>query len=93
MDPNEFFFLILPLATLVILLVIVVYRLATKDNSLGQKELEALNELITSGELDKVNFTEALQGLVNNRVIDRTSFERLGKLLEETFSEAKETAQ
>jgi len=93
MDPNEFFFLILPLATLVIVLVIVVYRLAKKDDSLHQKELETLNELITLGELDKVNFTEALQDLVHNRVIDRNSFERLGKLLEETFSEAKETAQ
>lgn len=90
MDPNEFLFLILPLATLVAILVIVVYRLATRDDSLRQKEMKTLNELIAAGELDGVNFTEALQGLLNDKVIDKAAFERLGKLLQESFKDFEE---
>ena len=90
MDPNEFLFLILPLTVLVVLLVVVVYRLAAKNDTVHYKELETLNELVQMGALDKDNYSETLQGLVSDKVIDKGSFERLGKLIEESFDEEEE---
>ena len=91
MGPNEFLFLILPLAVLVVILVVVVYRLAVKNDAVRHNELETLNELMQMGALDKDNFSETLQGLVSDKVIDKGSFERLGKLIEESFNEDEET--
>ena len=91
MDPNEFLFLILPLAALVTILVIVVFYLARKEDTMQHKEVETLNELMHTGTVDKENFSAALQGLVRNKLIDKTSFERLGKLLEDSFNESEET--
>ena len=62
MGPNEFLFLILPLAVLVVILVVVVYRLAVKNDAVRHNELETLNELMQMGALDKDNFSETLQG-------------------------------
>jgi competence protein ComGC len=87
MDPNEFLFLILPLTVLVVLLVVIVYRLAVTNESVRTKEMETLNELMQMGALDKDNYSETLQGLVSDKVIDKGSFERLGKLIEESFEE------
>ena len=91
MGPNEFLFLILPLAVLVVILVVVVYRLAVTNDAVRSKELETLNELIQMGALDKDNYAETLQSLVGDEVIDKRSFERLGKLIEESFEEEEET--
>ena len=91
MGPNVFLFLILPLAVLVVILVVVVYRLAVKNDAVRHNELETLNELMQMGALDKDNFSETLQGLVSDKVIDKGSFERLGKLIEESFNEDEET--
>jgi hypothetical protein len=91
MDPNEFLFLILPLAALVTILVIVVFYLARKEDTMRHKEVETLNELMRTGTVDKENFSAALQGLVRDKLIDKTSFERLGKLLEDSFNESEET--
>jgi hypothetical protein len=91
MDPNEFLFLILPLAALVTILVIVVFYLARKEDTMRHKEVETLNELMHTGTVDKENFSAALQGLVRNKLIDKTSFDRLGKLLEDSFNESEET--
>lgn len=85
MDPNEFLFLILPLAALVAILVAVVLYLARKEDTIQDKELETLNELMRTGEVDKENFSMALQNLVNNKVIDKDSCERLRKLLEKSL--------
>ena len=85
MDPNEFFFLILPLAALVAILVAVVLYLARKEDTIQDKELETLNELMRTGEIDKENFSEALQDLVSKKVIDKNSYERLRKLLEKSL--------
>lgn len=46
MDPNEFFFLILPLVALVTVLVAVVLYLAKREDNIQHKEVEALNELM-----------------------------------------------
>jgi len=91
MDPNEFLFLILPLAALVTILVVVVFYLARKEDTMRHKEVETLNELMRTGTVDKENFSTALQGLVRDKLIDKTSFERLGKLLEDSFNESEET--
>jgi hypothetical protein len=82
MDPNEFLFLILPLASLVAILAAVVLIMARKEHTIHLKELETLNELMRTGELDKENYSEVLQDLVSKRVIDEKSRKRLKKLLE-----------
>lgn len=91
MDPYEFLFLILPLTALVVILVAAVYKLARGDGYMRQNELRTLNELIQMGAVDKDSFYAALQGLVNDEVIDKGSFERLGKLVQESFEETEET--
>ena len=85
MDPSESFFLILPLASLVAILVVVVIYLARKEDTVKSKELETLHELMRTGEIDKENFDVVLQGLVSKKVIDQGSCERLRKLLESTL--------
>ena len=85
MDPNEFFFLILPLASLVAILIVVVLYLARKEHTIPHKELETLNELMRTGEVDKENFSMILQDLVSKKVIDENSRERLRKLLEKSL--------
>jgi len=91
MDPNEFLFLILPLAALVAILVVVVFYLAKKEDAIQHKEVETLNELMRTGTVDKENFSAALQGLVRDKIIDEDSCERLRKLLEDSFNEAEGT--
>lgn len=91
MDPNEFLFLILPLAALVTILVVVVLYLAKKEDTVRDQEVETLNELMQTGVLNKKNFYMMLQDLVHNKLIDKDSCETLGKLLEESFDDAEET--
>lgn len=91
MDPNEFLFLIMPLAALVAILVVVVFYLARKEDTMQHKEVETLNELMRTGEVNKENFSAALQGLVRDKIIDEDSCERLRKLLEESFTEPEES--
>ena len=86
MDPNPFYFLILPLAVLVFTLVIVVVYYARKENNISQLEMQIVNELMRTGVVDKVKFSTALHGLVNDNLIDRNSFERIGKLFEDYFT-------
>lgn len=90
-DPNEFLFLLLPLAALVAILVVVVFYLAIKEDNVRHKEVETLNELMRTGAVDKENFSAALQGLVRDKIIDKNSSERLRKLLEDSFNEPEET--
>jgi Glu-tRNA(Gln) amidotransferase subunit E-like FAD-binding protein len=82
MDVNEFLFLILPLASLVLILVAVVLVMSRKEHNIHHKELETLNELMRTGELDKENFSEVLQDLVSKKVIDEKSRKQLKQLLE-----------
>ena len=82
MDVNEFLFLILPLASLVLILVAVVLVMSRKEHNIHHKELETLNELMRTGELDKENFSEVLQDLVSKKLIDEKSRKQLKQLLE-----------
>jgi uncharacterized membrane protein len=85
MDPSEFFFLILPLAALVAILVAVVLYVAGREDTVKGKEMETLHELMRTGEIDKENYSAALQDLVTKKVIDKDSCERLRKLLEKSL--------
>jgi hypothetical protein len=89
MDPTEFLFLILPLAALIASLVAVVFYLTRKEDTIRQKEVETLNELMQTGVLNKHNFYMMLQDLVQNRMIDENSSEKLGKMFEESFNEGE----
>ena len=91
MDPNEFLFLILPLAALVTVLVVVVLYLARKADTVRDKDVETLNELMQTGVLNKENFYMMLQDLVHNKLIGKDSCETLGKLLAESFDECDKT--
>ena len=90
MDPNQFYFLILPLASLVVILVIVVFYYSMKENNKEFAELQLLDQLIQTGAINKMNFTAALQELVEGKVIDRKSFVRMGKVLEEYLIKSNE---
>jgi hypothetical protein len=53
-------------------------------------EMQLSNELVRTGEVDKVNFTTVLQDLFEKKIIDKESFKRMGKLLENYLDESKE---
>lgn len=85
MEPSEFLFFVLPLGALIIILVSAVLYLARKEETIHDKELEMLNQLLLSGIIDRENFASALHDLLHDKVIDREAYERLGKLLEPAF--------
>ena len=85
MDPFQFYFLVLPLAILVFILVIVVVYYARKEDNYSVKEIQILTELMQTGVVDYGNYSSALQELVKINIIDKNSFYRIGKLLEEIF--------
>ena len=93
MDPIEFYFLILPLAGLVALLVIIIVHLARKDKTINSKELETIHELMQTGALTKENFAEMLQTLVQQGIIKKGSYETLGKIIDESLNEPEETEE
>jgi hypothetical protein len=72
-------------------LVAVVFYLTRKEDTIRQKEVETLNELMQTGVLNKDNFCMLLQDLVHNRMIDENSSEKLGKLLEDSFNEGEDS--
>lgn len=87
MNPNQFYFLILPLASMVFILIIVVLYYAREKSSNALAEFQLLEILVQS--VDQVNFTTALQDLYERKVIDKKSFIRMGQILEEHLSEHK----
>ena len=92
MDPIEFYFLILPLAGLVALLVLIIVHFARKDQPIKIKELDVINTLMQTGALTKENLPEMLQSLVDQKVISKRSYESIGKILDETLNEQEDTA-
>ena len=91
MDPNEFYFLILPLVGLVALLVIILIHQSRKDKTINSKELETIHELMQTGVLTKENFAEMLQTLVHQGIIKEGSYETIGKIIDESLNETEET--
>jgi len=90
MDPIEFYFLILPLALLIGLLVIVIVHFARKDKTINSSELETINQLMQTGTLTKENFAEMLQVLVQQGIIKESSYETIGKILDESLNDAEQ---
>ena len=101
MEPDYFFFLVVPLAILVVFLVaLVVYR-ARKEKGDYEKELKKLRRQFFSGRLDKRNFlnmknrlknekiftteTRKLLSLLSNEEIDEETYVRLRRVLEKSF--------
>jgi len=91
MDPIEFYFLILPLALLIGLLVIVIVHFARKDKTINSSELETINQLMQTGTLTKENFAEMLQVLVQQGIIKESSYETIGKILDESLNDTEQT--
>ena len=57
MEPSQFFFIIIPLALLVAILVIVVFYLSRKtDETDYEKEMKRLRQLLIKGKLDRDSF-------------------------------------
>ena len=57
MDPSQFFFLILPLAIIISVLVTVVFYLARKTEETNyEKEIKELRQLLIKGKLDRKSF-------------------------------------
>ena len=91
MEPMEFYFLILPLAGLVALLLIILVHFARKDKTIKPNELDTITELMQTGTLTKENFAEMLQVLVQQGIIKKSSYETIGKILDESLTEPQET--
>jgi hypothetical protein len=87
MEPIQFYSLILPLAIIVLILTILVVYYARKGDKMRITEIQVLNQLMHNESLNKVNFSTILQELVEEKIINKESFTRMGQLLEEHFNE------
>jgi hypothetical protein len=57
MEPNQFFFIVLPMATIIAVLVITIYYLARKTEETDyEKEMKKLRKLLLQGKLDRKSF-------------------------------------
>jgi len=101
MEPSYFFFLIMPLAVLVVFLVGLVVYNARKGENDYEKEVKKLRQLLLSGKLDKNKFlnlknrlkhekvftteSKKLLSLLSNEKIDEETYIRLRQVLEASF--------
>ncbi len=103
MEPNYFFFLILPLAMLVFFLVaVVIYTSRTEDDNY-EKEAKKLRQLLFKGKLDRKTYinlsrrlryvkhfnneSKKLLSLLSDEKIDEGTYVRLRHILKITFRE------
>ena len=94
MEASQFYFLILPLASIIFILVVVVVYYARRGDGRKMTEIQLVNELIRTGSVSKTNFITVLQELYQKKVIDEKSFKRMGKILENYVNETdKENIQ
>ena len=92
MDPYEFYFLILPLAALVVFLIFIVLLLSRNDTTIKRRDIETINELVQTGQVNKQNFSLMLQNLVQQGIIDKKSFSGLGRIIDESLNESQEAS-
>ena len=101
MEPNHFYFVVLPLGVLIVILVSVVLYLARKEESLYDRESKRLRIMLQSGMIDKTTFermrnrakeeiffakeSERLYGLLQKKKIDQDAYILLTGLLEKKF--------
>ena len=101
MEPSYFFFLIMPLAILVVFLVALVIYHARKEEDEYENDVKKLRQLFFSGKLDKKNFlnlrnrlkheklftteSKKLLALLSDEKIDEETYVRLRQVLEKSF--------
>jgi len=101
MEPSYFFFLVLPLAVLVVFLVAIVLYHARKEEDYYEIQVKKLRQLLFSGKLDKKNFlnlrnrlmqekiftaeSKKLLALLSSEKIDGETYVRLRQVLEKSF--------
>jgi len=106
MEPNHFFFLIVPLAFLVVFLVALVLYHARKEDDDYENEVKKLRQLFFSGKLDKKTFLNLRSRLKNEKIftaeskkllalladkkIDGETYVRLRQVLEKSFRDKLE---
>jgi len=83
MEPSQFFFFILPLATIIAILVVVVFYLARKTEETDyEKEMKRLRQLLLKGKLDRETFLRIRDNLkVEDLFADETK--RLDDMLKD----------
>lgn len=101
MEPHTFYFVVLPLAALIAVLVSLVLYHARKEDGLQERELEKLEVMFRSGTLDQKTFErmrnrlkeetifakelETLYTLLHDKIIDQDAYMKLRELLEKSF--------
>lgn len=101
MEPNHFYFVVLPLGVLIVILVMLVLYLARKEESLYDRESKRLRIMLQSGTIDKKTFErmrnrtkeeitfaeelERLYTLLQKKKIDQDTYMQLMELLEKNF--------
>jgi hypothetical protein len=88
MDANQFFLIVLPLASLIVILVVVVFYLGkTGDEDDYEKEMKKLRQLLIKGKLDKKTFLHIRDNVkIEDIFADQTK--RLDKMLKEKSIDA-----
>ena len=81
MEPNHFYFIVLPLGILIVILVTVVLYLARKEESLYDRESKRLKIMLQSGAIDKETF-ERMRNRAKEEIIFAEESERLYTLLQ-----------
>ena len=103
MEPNYFFFLILPLAILVFFLVGLVIRNSRTEEDDYEKQKKKLRQLLFKGKLDRQTYinlnrrlkyvkhfngeSKKLLSLLSEQKIDEPTYVRLRHILDTTFKE------
>lgn len=103
MEPSYFFYLIMPLALLVVFLVAIILYNSRKEEDEYEKEVKKLRQLLLSGKLDKKNFlntrsrveyeknfsteSKRLFDLLSEEKIDEHTYVRLRQVLEKTYQD------
>lgn len=88
MEASQFFYIVLPLASLIVILVIVVFYLGKKgDEDDYEKEMKKLRQLLDKGKLDKKTFMHLRDNVkIEDIFADQTK--RLDKMLKEKSIDA-----
>ena len=101
MEPSYFFYMILPLAVLVVFLVVLVIHYARKEDDDYENEVKKLRQMFFSGKLDKKTFVNQRSKLKNEKIfaveskklltllseskIDEETYVRLRQVLEKSY--------
>jgi hypothetical protein len=82
MEPNHFYFVVLPLGFLIVILVSLVLYIARKEETLYDRESKRLREMLRSGTIDQKTF-ERMRNAVKEEIIFAEELERLYTLLQQ----------